>query len=105
MDIHDPNYIGPHFPWYGCPVCGWSDYPQDGGFYQVVKSHRGNKFHEIPYVMRDKRFYPKPVYPYTKLRVYPIYSESSHGYEGDENWEETHKCPFCVKEFSFWNGT
>lgn len=62
---------------YNCPTCNFEPPETDGTFYKV-----GNK-------------------------KYPIYNNTRKYYNGwndMHDWDETHFCPNCKKEFTFSNG-
>lgn len=85
---------------YDCPNC--DVYPPEYYYFYIkdkpidctrLDETNNSIYGELPWYLK-----------WTKKKVYPIYGETHHGYEGEIDWEETHYCPYCKKEFSFMNG-
>jgi hypothetical protein len=86
---------------YTCPTCGYK--PQEE-FYFFIKT---TAVYCTKYNKKTKSIYGKiPWYLFIfNKKVYPVYGKSYPKYFGGYDWEETHYCPYCKKEFSFGNGS
>ena len=90
---------------YECPDCGWSY--NDDGFYYVDKEEHcvidctkcvdEKTFRLIPDPPKGKK-----AYPLIDNYHHSLYASYNCGVDGHD-WDETHLCPNCLKEFSFSN--
>lgn len=84
---------------YCCPKCGWEPPDFNGTFYRIVK---GEVKLDLSHWDLEETGLPQPPEYYPKFgNKWPSNHPDFHGVE----WEETHFCPHCKKEFSFINSS
>lgn len=91
---------------YGCETCGFTNDIFEFYYYFDEKTGR---LKDVAVESYNNLILPKEVVKKRLdrkgIQIYPIYGHESFGHEGDRNWEETHFCPYCRKEYSFTNGS
>jgi|AntAceMinimDraft_16_1070373.scaffolds.fasta_scaffold69162_2 hypothetical protein len=81
---------------YNCPICNWEPREFCGTFYRVVD---GEIKEDLSAWDLEETGLPLPKDYYPKYGQKHEVHNDFFGYE----WEETHKCPHCNKEFTFIN--